>query len=165
MTKSKRTTNTIVDFDALLPHIGEMGRYQLGLYLLMCIPATLPAAFLAFNQVFISASPDHWCRVSALEEVGNLSKSHIRRLSIPRRDLGNGRLGMYERCLRYDVNFTEVFETNGNEWPKRADPAWPVADCQEGWTFDQREYQDTMVTEVSLVPCLFTSNFQKKPVY
>ncbi len=46
----KRTPMS-VDFDAMLPHIGEMGKYQLGLYLLMCIPATLPAAFLAFNQV------------------------------------------------------------------------------------------------------------------
>ena len=51
-----------VDFDAILPHVGEMGRYQLALYLLMCIPATLPAAFLAFNQVFLSATPTHWCR-------------------------------------------------------------------------------------------------------
>ena len=50
--KKKNQVQTLsVDFDALLPHIGEMGRYQMVLYLLMCIPATLPAAFLAFNQV------------------------------------------------------------------------------------------------------------------
>jgi hypothetical protein len=55
-----------VDFDAILPHVGEMGRYQICLYLLMCIPATLPAAFLAFNQVFLSATPTHWCRESHL---------------------------------------------------------------------------------------------------
>ena len=47
--RGKRTPMS-VDFDAMLPHIGEMGRYQLGLYLIMCTPATLPAAFLAFNQ-------------------------------------------------------------------------------------------------------------------
>lgn len=46
---SKRAVKS-VDFDAILKHIGEMGRYQLVLYLMMCIPATLPAAFLAFNQ-------------------------------------------------------------------------------------------------------------------
>ena len=44
--RGKRTPMS-VDFDAMLPHIGEMGRYQLGLYLMMCVPATLPAAFLA----------------------------------------------------------------------------------------------------------------------
>ena len=35
----------------VLPHIGEMGVYQITLFMLLCIPATLPAAFLAFNQV------------------------------------------------------------------------------------------------------------------
>ncbi len=48
--------NDIVDFDELLPHIGEFGRYQITFYLLMCVP-TMPAAFLAFNQVFLSAEP------------------------------------------------------------------------------------------------------------
>ena len=37
----------------VLPHIGEMGVYQITLFMLLCIPATLPAAFLAFNQVGI----------------------------------------------------------------------------------------------------------------
>ena len=55
---------------------------KLGLYILMCIPATLPAAFLAFNQVFISAVPKHWCTVSTLV-AHNLTVSHIMNLSIP----------------------------------------------------------------------------------
>ena len=78
------TTILSVDFDALLPSIGEMGRYQLGLYLLMCIPATLPAAFLAFNQVFLSAVPQHWCTVTSLL-AHNLTVEHVKRLSIPLR--------------------------------------------------------------------------------
>ena len=61
---------------------------QLGLYLIMCVPATLPAAFLAFNQVFISGEPDHWCRVpEVLAARGNLSESQVKRLTIPRVDL------------------------------------------------------------------------------
>jgi len=48
---AKRAAVMSVDFDAILKHIGEMGRYQQILYIMMCIPATLPAAFLAFNQV------------------------------------------------------------------------------------------------------------------
>ena len=61
-----------VDFDAILPYVGEMGRYQLGLYLLMCIPATLPAAFLAFNQVFLSATPTHWCKEPHLQSYNDV---------------------------------------------------------------------------------------------
>lgn len=58
-----------VDFDDVLVQIGERGRYQLVMYYLLCIPATVPAAFLAFSQVFVSASPDHWCRLPSLEHV------------------------------------------------------------------------------------------------
>ena len=82
--EKKPATILSVDFDALLPSIGEMGRYQLGLYLLMCIPATLPAAFLAFNQVFLSAVPQHWCTVPTLVAT-DLTVEHIKRLSIPLR--------------------------------------------------------------------------------
>ena len=64
-----------VDFDAILPHVGEMGRYQLALYLLMCIPATLPAAFLAFNQVFLSATPSHWCKIDHLYQYNNVGQN------------------------------------------------------------------------------------------
>lgn len=40
-----------VDFDDVLVQIGERGRYQNIMYYLLCIPATVPAAFLAFSQV------------------------------------------------------------------------------------------------------------------
>ena len=35
----------------VLKHLGEWGPYQKTLYFMLCIPACLPAAFLAFNQV------------------------------------------------------------------------------------------------------------------
>ena len=143
----------VVNFDAILPHIGEMGPYQLGLFLLMCIPATLPAAFLAFNQVFLSAEPDHWCRIPELETFqasGNLDPGLAKKLSIPRVNLGKGRehYVLYKRCTQYDVNFTAVLEANGGEWPKKPDPDWPQARCKSGWLYDRSEYQNTLVTEV-----------------
>lgn len=77
---------------------------------MMCIPATLPAAFLAFNQawrtlrkyqsvevshgviqsqVFLSAEPDHWCSVPELMSA-NLTLDHIKALSIPQMNFGPG---------------------------------------------------------------------------
>lgn len=56
-----------VDFDNVLMEIGERGRYQIFMYYLLCIPATVPAVFLAFSQVFVSASPEHWCRLPPME--------------------------------------------------------------------------------------------------
>lgn len=151
--QTNNVERTKVDFDSILPHVGEMGWYQLKLYLLLCIPACLPAAFLAFNQVFLSAEPDHWCKVSELEEFpeGNLTAQQIRALSIPRRYLNEERkdVFMYEKCFQYDVNFTQIYETHGRRWPKLGDDSWNRTYCKEGWNYDRSEYKDTLVTEVS----------------
>lgn len=39
-------------------------------------------------QVFISGEPDHWCRVPEVLARGNLTLSQVKRLTIPRVDLG-----------------------------------------------------------------------------
>lgn len=59
----------IVDFDDLLPHVGEFGRYQKVLFLLM-IPFAFFVAFVYFSQIFITLVPEeHWCRVPELEHL------------------------------------------------------------------------------------------------
>lgn len=58
-----------MDFDDLLPHIGEFGRYQKILFLLM-IPFTSFVAFTYFTQIFITIVPEqHWCRIPELEHL------------------------------------------------------------------------------------------------
>lgn len=55
-----------MDFDDLLPHVGEFGRYQKTLFLLM-IPFAFFVAFVYFSQIFITLVPDeHWCHVPEL---------------------------------------------------------------------------------------------------
>ena len=144
--QGKRKTETLsVDFDSMLPHVGEMGLYQIGLFLLMCIPACLPAAFLAFNQVFLSASPDHWCNVTELNKY-NLTLDHYKNLSIPWKN----ETKEYDKCLQYDVNFTQIYELNGQVWPEMADPEWNLTACKDGWIYDLSEYEDSLVTEVRI---------------
>lgn len=59
----------LIDFDDLLPHIGEFGRYQKILFLLM-IPFAFCVAFVYFSQIFMTLVPeDHWCRVPELEHL------------------------------------------------------------------------------------------------
>lgn len=59
----------IVDFDDLLPHVGEFGRYQKILFLLM-IPFAFFVAFVYFSQIFITIVPEeHWCYVPELEHL------------------------------------------------------------------------------------------------
>lgn len=58
-----------MDFDDLLPHIGEFGMYQKLLFLLM-IPFAFSVAFVYFTQIFITLVPEeHWCRVPELEHL------------------------------------------------------------------------------------------------
>lgn len=64
----------VIDFDDLLPHIGEFGRYQKILFLLM-IPFAFFVAFVYFSQIFLTLVPDeHWCRVPELEIFNNLTR-------------------------------------------------------------------------------------------
>lgn len=58
-----------MDFDDLLPHVGEFGRYQRILFVLM-IPFAFFVAWVYFSQIFITLVPEeHWCRVPELENL------------------------------------------------------------------------------------------------
>lgn len=137
-----------IDFDAVLDHLGAEGRYQTVLYYLLCIPATVPAAFLAFNQVFLSATPAHWCRVPQLS---NLTLEQRKAVAIP---LENGK---YSECSMYAVDFSQLLPEAllAGEWPSNetlpADPKWPVIPCSRGWEYDTSQYDATLVTEVRIV--------------
>lgn len=57
---------TDIDFDDLLPHIGNFGNYQIILFLLLA-PYTLFYVFVYFTQIFITLVPnDYWCNVPEL---------------------------------------------------------------------------------------------------
>ncbi|XP_034934659.1 organic cation transporter protein-like [Chelonus insularis] len=167
-----------IDFDDVLLHVGEKGRYQNIMYYLLCIPATLPAAFLAFSQVFVSASPEHWCKIPELENMTSLMTLEQRKaLSLPYTVRSDGKR-QYSRCYMYDVNYTTIIE----EWLQRgtllksSDDAnifdtlptlqsaysrlppppvsstdWPTTKCLHGWNYDTRDYDSTLVTELDLV--------------
>jgi len=141
-----------LDFDEVLPHIGEIGTYQITLYLLLCIPACLPAAFLAFSQVFLSAEPAHWCAQPELDELDPpLNISQRLRLVSP----GNGDVGTnhgYDPCLMYNVtSWSQLYQENGESWPLQPNKDWDLVPCAHGWIFDKSEYENTLVTELELV--------------
>lgn len=58
-----------VDFDDILPHIGEFGRYQKLLFLMM-IPFAFFVCFVYFSQIFMTLVPEeHWCHVPDLQHL------------------------------------------------------------------------------------------------
>lgn len=58
-----------LEFDDLLPHLGEFGIYQKLLFLMM-IPFAFFVAWVYFTQIFITINPEeHWCWIPELENI------------------------------------------------------------------------------------------------
>lgn len=57
----------IENFDDVLPYVGEAGRYQWLLFILL-LPFTVVYAFLYFTQFFLTLTPEeHWCTIPELD--------------------------------------------------------------------------------------------------
>lgn len=57
----------IETFDDILPYVGEAGRYQWLLFVIL-LPFTFVYAFLYFAQFFITLVPEeHWCKIPELD--------------------------------------------------------------------------------------------------
>ncbi|XP_037963798.2 solute carrier family 22 member 3 isoform X1 [Plutella xylostella] len=107
----------------MLTYVGEMGRYQRLLFVMM-LPFGFAWAFGYFGQMFLTATPQqHWCRVPELE---SLDMELRRNLSIPRATTGEG----YDTCLMYDADWGQVLATL-----TPPDPGTPTVKCRHGWEF------------------------------
>nr|CAD7603751.1 unnamed protein product [Timema genevievae] len=113
----------VLDFDDMLPHVGEFGLYQKILFLLLG-PFTLFSAWVYFSQIFLTLVPEHhWCLVP---ELAGLSLNERFHLSIPKIDNG------YDHCRMYNVNYTQMLE-NGITDPQ---PDWTTTYCNHGWEYE-----------------------------
>jgi len=65
-------SSELLDFDDVLPSVGEFGIYQIILFFLTA-PFCFFLAFSYFSQVFITLVPDHWCRVPQLNNLTQLT--------------------------------------------------------------------------------------------
>ncbi|XP_015172217.1 PREDICTED: organic cation transporter protein isoform X2 [Polistes dominula] len=128
-----------MDFDDLLPYVGEFGLYQKILFILM-IPFASFVAWVYFSQIFLTLVPEeHWCWVPELE---NLTVSERVALAIP-----IGKEG-YSKCTMYDANYTEIL----SKGIKVNDPTWSIKKCQHGWEFNYTEIPySTIATEFEWV--------------
>lgn len=89
-----------LDLDDLLPVLGEFGSYQKLLLWFICLPACIPCGFCAFNQLFMTDTPDdYWCQVPELSEF-NLTHEQIRELAIPSTEVScNTKITLLSSCV------------------------------------------------------------------
>ncbi|KAI5732557.1 hypothetical protein M8J76_001680 [Diaphorina citri] len=127
-----------LDFDDVLPHLGEFGRYQKVLFFSMILFA-FAEAFVYFSQIFITVIPEHyWCRVP---ELSHLDFEQRKLISIPQTGAA------FDSCRMYAVNYTHLLGSGIT----KADPSWPIVECQHGWDYDHSDIPyTTIATEDTL---------------
>ncbi|MEE6467387.1 hypothetical protein FKM82_007223 [Ascaphus truei] len=129
----------MTDFGEILKTVGEFGRFQKILVLLISSLSFLNA-FHMFAQIFMGISVSHHCDTSWILDISpNLTKEQQLNYTIPQNVHG-----AYEQCLMYtpvdwDIESIEKHGLNASE------------KCQNGWVYDTSEQKSTLVTEFDLV--------------
>ncbi|KAM8712403.1 hypothetical protein ACLKA7_012854 [Drosophila subpalustris] len=145
-----------MDFDEVLKEVGAFGLYQKIIICSVLLPAALPCAFHAYSQLFIAATPEHWCRIPELEPWTQDYIELVKNLSIPR-----DRHGSFAECSMFARNYSEMvryleyrtpYELQREQSSKllRLDQE-SVVSCQHGWHYDRSMYPSTVVQEWNLV--------------
>ncbi|VDM91375.1 unnamed protein product [Litomosoides sigmodontis] len=132
----------VMDFDSLLAEIGDFGPFQIALFFVICLPASLPSAFSAFNQPFVVGQPDHRCRMpkgredlAPVDEFATSEEMSCRQYNATEIDLflnSTNKKNLADGDRKYLKNFSLI-------------------PCQIGWIYDNSVYIDTLVTEFDLV--------------
>ncbi|XP_008178363.1 carcinine transporter [Acyrthosiphon pisum] len=133
-----------VDLDEVLPIIGEFGRYQKLLLWLVCLPACIPCGFGAFNQLFMSDVPPHWCSEPQLYNFTAEQRKRIYEQSNVTQ-VKNG-------CMRYAVNWTEVLVSSEvhENLEQLVNESWPLEKCNS-WEYDTSFVKSSIVIDFDLV--------------
>ena len=58
---------SIINFDLILPDVGEYGTYQKLMVWFVFLPGMIPCGFHAYNQLFMATMPKYRCNVPELD--------------------------------------------------------------------------------------------------
>lgn len=68
-----------MDFDEIFEYIGDFGTYQRMIVYIVLLPTVAPCAFHAYNQIFMSAKPNYYCKESnVIKEDSSILKQNLR---------------------------------------------------------------------------------------
>ncbi|CDW54331.1 organic cation transporter 1 [Trichuris trichiura] len=115
---------------------GQWSYYQWTLLSLLAIPGCLTGSWIGFSQVFVVASPSHWCHPPINLTDLHLTELQWKNMAIPLSDAG------FSSCKQYEYEVSETIVTINRS---------TELECSHGWTYDRSLYDETLVTEMGLV--------------
>ncbi|XP_028838382.1 solute carrier family 22 member 5-like [Denticeps clupeoides] len=133
------------DYDARTAFLGEWGRFQRAVFLLLC-SSTIPNGFTGLSVVFLGDTPPHRCLVP---ERLNIS-AQWRSVSIPVEERGGA--ARLSRCARYRLDVIKSYSDQGYvPWVDVNVSEIEREGCVDGWEYSREMYASTIVTEWDLV--------------
>ncbi|OWF45915.1 Organic cation transporter protein [Mizuhopecten yessoensis] len=134
-----------MDFDKILTHLGDFGRYQKFLYFLVCLPAVFTGIFAVISAIIL-ATPDHRCKIPGYENDTYSIQSDRHREVISNYippPAANSHL--YDQCHTYSFNHSSVmFDTLGR--PINGS----TVKCDE-WVYSYSVFKQTFTSKFNLV--------------
>ncbi|XP_071063889.1 solute carrier family 22 member 22-like [Dasypus novemcinctus] len=136
-------------FSELLQHVGDLGRYQILLGLMLLLISTLMNTH-NFVENFSAAIPAHRCYTHLLDNATfvtsvstNLTTEALLRVSIPM-DPNN----KPEQCRRFRQTQWQLLDSNESATNTNELETEP---CLDGWVYDQSIFTSTIVTKWDLI--------------
>ncbi|XP_045584002.1 organic cation transporter protein [Procambarus clarkii] len=137
-------------FDEALELAGSWGTWQKLVFVIADF-SQIFCGMHAVSSVYLSYTPEHWCRVPGLNDaVGDLWNASLPLLNVS--SPWSDKTG-YDKCQYYDHNYTAVMpDLVGGEGAAARHLATnvPTVAC-DSWVFDPSVFQSTLVSEFSLV--------------
>uniref|UniRef100_A0A8C5AWW1 Solute carrier family 22 member 6 n=1 Tax=Gadus morhua TaxID=8049 RepID=A0A8C5AWW1_GADMO len=140
-------------FVDLLDQIGGFGRFQWLHVTLISLPGLLMASQNLLNN-FVAGMPAHHCTPSVTER-------QLLRVFIPLDASGTS----LDKCRRYVTPQWHQLLMNSTAPPADLTSAVETEACLDGWTFDQSEFDSTIVTEWDLVCSLRPLKQMSQTIY
>lgn len=136
-------------YDDVILHMGEFGRYQRRIYLLLCLPA-ISCAFHKMSGVFLGAKPNFRCLLPNENPYNSTLTldSDLMNSSFPWDTATNN----WSNCERYDVSFEDASYTSSVKnlsSSSSSSSSRPKTVKCESFVYDKSNYQLTTTTQVS----------------
>ncbi|XP_072437345.1 solute carrier family 22 member 3-like [Chiloscyllium punctatum] len=141
----------MLTYDDILKDIGEFGRYQRWIILLLSLSG-VTFSFLTVAFIFLGVTPDHWCRgppgLLVLGQRCGWSPEQEKNYTLPLERSGSP---SHSRCESYEIDWNATFLSCEDPVSLITNDSGDLlrTPCQNGWSFDGS--RTTIVSEYELV--------------